>query len=56
MDAETDQYAPELVRDNSAIAPPGSYQTGYHLTEDLIDQAHPLHRRSHRGDGPTSPG
>jgi arylsulfatase A-like enzyme len=38
MDAETDQYAPELVRDNSAIAPPGRYQSGYHLTEDLVDQ------------------
>jgi arylsulfatase A-like enzyme len=38
MDAETDQYAPELMRDNSAIAPPGTYQTGYHLTEDLVDQ------------------
>jgi arylsulfatase A-like enzyme len=38
MDAETDQYAPELMRDNSAIAPPGTYRTGYHLTEDLVDQ------------------
>jgi arylsulfatase len=39
MDAETDQYAPELVRDNTAIDPPGTFATGYHLTEDLIDQA-----------------
>lgn len=39
MDAETDQYAPELVRDNSAVAPPGTYETGYHLTEDLTDEA-----------------
>lgn len=39
MDAETDQYAPELVRDNTPIAPPGTYETGYHLTEDLVDQA-----------------
>jgi arylsulfatase len=39
MDAETDQYAPELVRDNTPIAPPGTYQTGYHLTEDLTDEA-----------------
>jgi arylsulfatase len=39
MDAETDQYAPELVRDNTAIAPPGTYASGYHLTEDLTDQA-----------------
>ena len=39
MDAETDQYAPELVRDNTPVAPPGTYQTGYHLTEDLTDEA-----------------
>jgi arylsulfatase len=39
MDAETDQYAPELVRDNSPIAPPGTHQSGYHLTEDLVDQS-----------------
>jgi arylsulfatase len=39
MDAETDQYAPELVRDNTPVAPPGTYQTGYHLTRDLTDEA-----------------
>jgi arylsulfatase A-like enzyme len=39
MDAETDQYAPELVRDNSSIDPPGSFETGYHLSADLVDQA-----------------
>jgi len=39
MDAETDQYAPELVRDNSSIDPPGTYETGYHLTADLVDQS-----------------
>jgi arylsulfatase A-like enzyme len=39
MDAETDQYAPELVRDNSSIDPPGTYASGYHLTADLIDQS-----------------
>ena len=39
MDAETDQYAPELVRDNTPIPPPGTYESGYHLTEDLADQA-----------------
>ncbi|WP_119419852.1 arylsulfatase [Desertibaculum subflavum] len=39
MDAETDQYAPELVRDNTPVTPPGTYETGYHLTEDLVDQA-----------------
>src|SRR5690606_14800841 len=39
MDAETDQYAPELVRDNTPIAPPGTHATGYHLTEDLTTEA-----------------
>jgi Arylsulfatase A and related enzymes len=39
MDAATDQYAPELVRDNASIDAPGTYASGYHLTADLIDQA-----------------
>ena len=39
MDAETDQYAPELVRDNTPIPTPGSFETGYHLTADLVDQS-----------------
>jgi len=39
LDAETDQYAPELVCDNTHIDPPGSYASGYHLTSDLVDQA-----------------
>ncbi|MBJ81510.1 MAG: arylsulfatase [Acidimicrobiaceae bacterium] len=39
LDAETDQYSPELIRDNSHVAPPGTFSTGYHLTEDLFDQA-----------------
>ena len=39
MDAETDQYAPELVRDNTHIDPPGTFETGYHLSADLVDQS-----------------
>ena len=39
LDAETDQFSPELVRDNTHITAPGTYETGYHLTEDLIDEA-----------------
>ncbi|TKJ28805.1 arylsulfatase [Blastococcus sp. CCUG 61487] len=39
LDAETDQYSPELVQDNSHVTAPGTYETGYHLTEDLIDHA-----------------
>ena len=39
LDAETDQYAPELVRDNSSIDPPGTFADGYHLTADLVDRS-----------------
>jgi arylsulfatase len=39
LDAETDQYSPELVRDNSHVTAPGDHTTGYHLTADLIDEA-----------------
>lgn len=39
LDAETDQYAPELVSDNTHIEPPGTFADGYHLTADLVDQA-----------------
>ncbi|HEV7411299.1 MAG TPA: arylsulfatase [Bradyrhizobium sp.] len=39
LDAETDQYAPELVSDNTHIDPPGAYAGGYHLTSDLVDQS-----------------
>ena len=39
LDAETDQFAPELVSDNTHIDPPGTYASGYHLTSDLVDQS-----------------
>ena len=39
MDAETDQYAPDLVLDNSSIDVPGTFESGYHLTADLVDQS-----------------
>lgn len=39
MDAETDQYSPELVRDNSHVTARGDHSTGYHLTADLADEA-----------------
>lgn len=39
MDAETDQFAPELTRDNTPIPPPGTYETGYHLTDDITREA-----------------
>ena len=37
MGGETDQWAPLLVQDNHMIDPPR--REGYHLTEDLTDQA-----------------
>jgi arylsulfatase len=37
LPAETDQYAPGLVNDNTFIPTP--HRAGYHLTEDLADQA-----------------
>src|ERR1700743_1311386 len=39
LDAETDQYAPELVSDNTHNEPPGNYPDGYNLTSDLVDQS-----------------
>ena len=54
MDAETDQYAPELVRDNSPIEAPGSFETGYHLTTDLIDQSI-RYLAEHHADAPEKP-
>lgn len=39
LDGETDQFHPDLVCDNHQIAPPAGPQDGYHLSEDLVDQA-----------------
>jgi len=36
---DTNQWAPNLIRDNTYIDPPRSPDEGYHLTEDLCDQA-----------------
>jgi arylsulfatase len=36
---DTNQYSPELVCDNHFIDPPARPEDGYHLTEDLTDQA-----------------
>ncbi len=54
LDAETDQYSPELVRDNTHVSPPGTYADGYHLTEDLFDNAITL-LKSHVAADPTRP-
>ncbi|MFO1116918.1 MAG: arylsulfatase [Beijerinckiaceae bacterium] len=54
LDAETDQYAPELVQDNTHITPPGTFETGYHLTADLVDQAI-RYIADHTADRPDQP-
>lgn len=54
MDAETDQYAPELILDNSSIEAPATFETGYHLTADLIDQSIRL-LAGHAAERPGSP-
>jgi len=54
MDAETDQYAPELVRDNTPVPPPGTFETGYHLTSDLVDQSI-RYIADHTADAPDTP-
>lgn len=36
---ETHQFVPALYCDNHAVTPPRSMHEGYHLTEDLADQA-----------------
>ena len=54
MDAETDQYAPELVRDNTPIPAPASYEDGYHLTNDLVDQSI-RYIADHQADAPDQP-
>ncbi len=36
---ETHQFVPALYHDNHAIAPPGRFEDGYHLSADLADQA-----------------
>jgi arylsulfatase A-like enzyme len=36
---DTNQYAPNLISDNEFVQPPRTPADGYHLTEDLADQA-----------------
>lgn len=54
MDAETDQYAPELVRDNTHVDAPGTHASGYHLSADLVDEAIRM-LADHRADAPDAP-
>ncbi|HEY1560354.1 MAG TPA: arylsulfatase [Caulobacteraceae bacterium] len=54
MDAETDQFAPELVRDNTPIDAPATYAEGYHLSADLVDQSI-RYLADHAADAPETP-
>ena len=37
LEGETDQFHPDLVRDNHSVQPPGKPEDGYHLSEDIVD-------------------
>ncbi|MGH3503756.1 MAG: arylsulfatase [Nocardioidaceae bacterium] len=39
LEGLTDQYHPELVRDNHRVDPPASPEDGYHLSADIVDRA-----------------
>jgi arylsulfatase A-like enzyme len=39
LEGETDQWHPDLTSDNHSVMPPKTPDEGYHLSEDLIDQA-----------------
>lgn len=39
LNGDTNQWTPELVRDNGFIDPPRTPEQGYHLSEDLADAA-----------------
>ncbi len=39
LQGETDQFHPELTRDNSMIDPPGRAEDGYHVSEDIVDRS-----------------
>jgi len=39
FEGETHQLAPSLVHDNHRVNPPASYDSGYHLTNDLVDRS-----------------
>ncbi len=39
LQGETDQFHPELTRDNQMIDPPGRPEDGYHVSEDLVDRS-----------------
>ena len=49
LGGDTSQWNPDLVYDNHQIDPPATAEQGYHLTPDLVDKIHPVHRRRQAG-------
>lgn len=39
LGGETNQWYPDLIQDNASVRPPATPEEGYHLSEDLADQA-----------------
>jgi arylsulfatase A-like enzyme len=39
LGGETNQWYPDLTQDNASVRPPATPEEGYHLSEDLADQA-----------------
>jgi arylsulfatase len=39
LQGETDQFHPELTRDNTMIDPPARPEDGYHVSEDIVDRS-----------------
>jgi len=54
LGGDANHWAPELVRDNSYVDPPRTPDEGYHLSEDLADEAITRLRQLRR-DQPTRP-
>ncbi len=47
MQGETDQFYPELYRDNHLVDPPTTPDEGYHLSADLVDETIGMIRNHH---------
>ena len=39
LDGETDQFHPELIADNHPVDPPAGPEEGYHLSQDIVENA-----------------
>jgi arylsulfatase A-like enzyme len=39
LQAETDQFYPELTSDNHFVDPPGTVADGYHVSDDIVDHS-----------------